>query len=95
MRREDMRRQHKTGQHTSRQAATRQPTTSEDRPGQHEPPPTWGKFQKSGRREGKIPLFCRRCRLLLGDRMLKKKTLYQLIKFGHCKCILFTIPYKT
>jgi hypothetical protein len=51
---------------------TGQDTTREDRPGQHEPPTTWGKVQKSGRREGKIPLFFRRCRLLLAERRLKK-----------------------
>ena len=36
-----------------------------------------GQIQKSGTREGKIPLFFRRCRLRLAERRLKINTLYE------------------
>ena len=48
---------HDKTKHTPRQEATGQDTSREDRAGQHEPPKTWGKIQKSGRREGKNTSF--------------------------------------
>ena len=85
---QDNTRPDKQPQDNTQQVRTGQDNTSHQQHG--------AKFKKvSGRREGKIPLFGRRCRLLLAERMFKKKTLYQLKKFGHCKCILFTIAYKT
>ena len=66
MTRHDKTTQANTRQDNKRQAKTRQGRTGLDNTSHQIK--TWVKIQKRKRREGKIPLFCRRCRLLLAQR---------------------------